>query len=432
MHTVIARLAPVLDPQRYLAFSPEVRRALRIDISATLLFTIFMGLTGPFTGLILRRELGATALQLSILASANAACLLLSLALARVIDCRRPLKFVVWPSFLARSLFLLVPFIHSPWPFVAVLVGGTLMSTVSGPAQTALVQQLYPAAERGRALGTVRTAGAVLGIALAAVAGHLLGWISWRWVFPAAGVLGMAASLRARRLPVREAPPDAVGDRPGLGEAWRAMRDDRRYRRLLLSSFVFGAGVWIQMPAAPILLADVLHVTTAEVGVLAAAAAVAALAGNVVWGRLVDRHASLRALRAVYVVGALTPLIYFFSRTPSMLIAASVTESLMATGLDLVWMLAIIEFAGPRRTAQYAAIAATLAGVRGVIGPLLGAAIIQTLGLHAVYLVAAALMASGAWLVHRQLADQKSPRYSEQPRHTSGGLSVVSASRNAW
>jgi hypothetical protein len=40
-------------------FSPEIRRALRIDISATLLFTVFAGLTGPFIGLILRRELGA-------------------------------------------------------------------------------------------------------------------------------------------------------------------------------------------------------------------------------------------------------------------------------------------------------------------------------------------------------------------------------------
>jgi MFS family permease len=325
-----------------------------------------------------------------------------------------------------------VPFIHSPWPFVGVLVGGTLMGTVSGPAQTSVVQQLYPAPERGRALGTVRTIAGVFGIGLAAVAGQLLGWLSFRWVFPAAGVLGMAASLRARRLPVREVPAEAACDRPGLADAWRTIVEDRRYRRLLISSFVFGAGVWIQMPAAPILLADVLQVTTAQVGMLAAFAAAASIAGNLAWGRLVDRHASLRALRAVYTVGALTPLIYFFSRTPWMLIAASVSESLMATGLDLVWMLAVIEFAPPRRTAQYAAIAATLAGVRGVISPLVGAAMIQSFGVHSVYLVATALMAAGAWLVHRQLCARDRPRRIEAPRHTARGLSVVSAWRNAW
>ena len=73
-------------------FTPEVRRALRIDISATLLFTVFAGLTGPFIGLILRRELGATPLQLAIMSSAGGACLLLSLLWARAFRGRPPNK----------------------------------------------------------------------------------------------------------------------------------------------------------------------------------------------------------------------------------------------------------------------------------------------------------------------------------------------------
>jgi len=35
-------------------------------------------------------------------------------------------------------------------------------------------------------------------------------------------------------------------------------------------------------------------------------------------------------------------------------------------------MMAVIDVAGPQRTAQYVAIGATLAGVRGVAGPLVG------------------------------------------------------------
>jgi MFS family permease len=92
-----------------------------------------------------------------------------------VVDSRRPLPYVVWPGFLARGLFVLVPFISTPWPFVGVLVAGTLLGTVSGPAQTALVERVYPREERGRALGTVRVVGAVVAIGLALLAGHLLG-----------------------------------------------------------------------------------------------------------------------------------------------------------------------------------------------------------------------------------------------------------------
>jgi len=419
-------------------FSPAVRRAVRIDVSVTLLFAVCSGLTVPFTGLILRRELGASPFQLSVLGSANAACLLLSLALARVVDSRRPLPWVVWPTFIARSLFLLVPFVKSPWPFVGMLVMGTLLGTVVTPAQTALVALVYPPAERGRALGSVRIAGAAVGIALAGVAGQIVGWLSWRWVFPAAGLIGMAASLRQRRLPVPEARPTTRDDRPGFADAWRAIREDDGYRRLLVSAFVFGSGVWLMQPATPILLADVVRATTTQVGLLAGAGALAALGGNVLWGRLVDRRRSVRALRAVYVVGMLAPITYAFcASVPSMVVGAAVAESLMATGLDLVWMLAVIEFAGPGRTAQYAAIASTLAGIRGVIAPLVGATLIETLGLQALYIVAAALMGGGALLIGWQAraaigaAHQKTPRYCEQPRQTSGGRSVPSAARNA-
>jgi MFS family permease len=402
MTTLIARFMPALAPARLLDFSPAVQRALRIDVSVMLLFTLFTGLTTPFTGLILRRDLGASAFQLSMLASASAACLLLSLALARLIDSRRPLPWVVWPTFAARGLFVLVPFIDTPWPFVGMLVAGTLLGTMSGPAQTALVEQVYPREERGRALGTVRVA-------------------------------GMLASLRQRRMPVPDTRHDAGSPaRPRLREAWGVVREDHAFRRVLLASTVFGTGIWLMMPANPILLADVMQATPAQVGVLAAAAAVAALFGNLLWGRLVDRNSSVGALRVVYALGTFTPLIYFavslMARSPWALLGGSITESLMHTGLDLVWMLAMIELGGKERTTQYAAIGATLAGVRGVLGPLLGALVIETLGLRAVYLVAAALMACGAWMVARH--PQKTPRYIEQPAHTSGGVALMSAARN--
>ncbi|PWU25583.1 MAG: hypothetical protein C5B48_00595 [Candidatus Rokuibacteriota bacterium] len=388
-------------------FSPEVRRALQVDLSVTMFLTAFTSLTTPFNGVILRRELGASAFQLSVLASANAACLLLSLGLARLVDSSRPLPYVVWPGFVARALFLLVPLIHSPWPFVAVIALGTLLGALSGPAQTALVQQIYPQGERGRALGTVRVAGGCVGVGLGVASGPLMGRFGYRSVFCGAALLGMLASLRQRNLPVPAPNETVAAARPSLGQAWAAMREDHRYRRVLMGSFVFGSGIWIMMPATPLVLADVLAVTPVHVGGLAAIAAVAGLGGNMIWGRLVDRHSSLAALRVVYLVGIATPLAYYAIQVVvprrSFLAVTSISESLMATGLDLVWTLVVVEFAGPRRAAQYAAISGTLAGVRGILGPLVGAAIIHAWGLQAVYLVAAALMSGGAWMANRQL-----------------------------
>ena len=66
-------------------------------------------------------------------------------------------------------------------------------------------------------------------------------------------------------------------------------------------------------------------------------------------------------------------------------------------------MMAIIDVAGPHRTAQYVAIGATLAGVRGIAGPLVGGLLIHVFEVHSVYLVAFILTFFGAWIVGREL-----------------------------
>ncbi|PYO24629.1 MAG: hypothetical protein DMD88_00335 [Candidatus Rokuibacteriota bacterium] len=385
-------------------FSPEIERALRVDVSAVLLFTVFASLTTPFIGLILRRELGATPLQLSVMSAAGGACLLLSLAWARALCGHAPLPYLVWPSFVARGLFLLMPLASSAWLFVSLIVATNVFGAAAAPAQAAVVERLYPRAARGRALGLVRMAGAALGVGLALAAGQLFERVDYRVIFPAAAVLGMAASLRQRYLPVPAASEDGEGTVGGLREAWAAVRDDDVFRRLLVASFLFGTGCWIQTPAHPLLLVDVLHVSTAQVGVFAAAAAAATLVGGAWWGGLVDRRSSLDALWMMYLVGAATPAICALAWSPWVLVASSVTDALLGIGLELVWMMVVIDIAGPARAAQYVAIGATLAGVRGVLGPLAGGLLIHALGVRAVYLAALALMTAAAWLVVREPA----------------------------
>ncbi|PYM45516.1 MAG: hypothetical protein DME14_20355 [Candidatus Rokuibacteriota bacterium] len=385
-------------------FNPEIRRALRIDVSAALLFAVFASVTTPFIGLILRRELGATPLQLSVMSAAGGACLLLSLAWARALGGRPPLPYLVWPSFVARGLFLLAPLASSAWSLVSLVVAANVFGAAAGPAQAAVVERLYPRAARGRALGLVRMAGAALGIGLALAAGQLFERVDYRVIFPGAAVLGMAASLRQRHLPVPAAARAGAPTVGGLRQAWAAVRDDDVFRRLLVASFLFGAGCWIQTPAHPLLLVDVLHVSAAQVGVFAATAAAATLVGSAWWGGLVDRRSSLDALWMMYLVGAATPAICALAWDPWVLVASSVTDALVGVGLDLVWMVVVIDIAGPARAAQYVAIGATLAGVRGILGPLLGGLLIGALGVRAVYLMAVALMTAAAWLVVREPA----------------------------
>ena len=394
---------------------------LRVDLIVSLLLTGFASLTGPFTGLMLRTELGATPLQLSVMASAGAAFMLSSLLWARLVEGRRPLPYVVWAGFIGRGLFLLVPFVDYAWEMVAILVLANFIGTMAAPASTMLVERIYPKEQRGRALGVVRSAAAVPAIILLLASGTLIGAISYRWAFVSAALLGMAASLQQLRLPVPDAPAAPPVRPAGLTTAWAALRDDRAFRRLMIAACVFGTGIWIQMPAHPVLMADVLKITTAQAGMFAAVAAVAAVVGNGVWGRLTDRWGAGRVLALVYFIGAVTPVVDMFVTNPRVLVVSYVCDALMTTGLDLVLMLAIIDVAGRDQTARYAAIASTLGGLRGIVAPLAGAAIIEYAGVRAVYAVAATMMIAGGIVVLCQLRPIAATA-RERRRHAEDGV----------
>jgi len=385
-------------------FSPDAARILRAEISAGLFITTFNVFTGPFTGLILRRDFHASPFQIACASSAGAVFMLFSLLWIRAMRRSAPLSFVVWPGLLARAGLLLTPFIHSAWPFAGVLIMAGLMNAVAGPAYSAVVQNVYPRDQRGRALALGRMIGSILTVALSPLAGLLLNLLSFRIVFPAAAVVGIAGALRQRGMR-RGSSPEASQESVEWNRVIEMIRRDPSFRRLLLVSLLFGFGIWLQVPANPIMLVDVLHGTALQLGVAASVGGALGFFSNRYWGRLVDQRASVRVLSLVYLAGALTPLVYligFVLRTPWLILGTSGVDAIVSTGLDIVAMVAVMDVAGPERAVEYMGVYLTVAGVRGVIGPMLGAFVIQHGGLAGVYVVAAVVMLLASWAAARQ------------------------------
>lgn len=336
-------------------------------------------------------------------ASAGAVWMMLTLVVADRMRGRSPLPVLVWLTAAARASFLLVPFVTSAWAFVAILVLATGLVTLAGPAQAAVVEAVYPRACRGRALSVVKMAGALAGMVATLVAGRLLGLVGFRWLFPLAGLIGVAGALRLRHLEVPPLPPHPPERRGTLRTAWAAVRDDVAFRRLLVASSLFGLGIWIQAPATPIMVADVLRATPAQLGCFASLGALGGLLASGGWGRLLDRYDSRTVLRMVYGAALLPPLVLLLARETWLLAVSTVAESVMVAGLDLVGIMALLDTAGRQRSAHYAAVATAVTGVRGLVGPLMGAALVDALGVRAVYLAAVACMLAGSWALGRPL-----------------------------
>ncbi|MBI1737131.1 MAG: MFS transporter [Candidatus Rokubacteria bacterium] len=374
-----------------------------VDVTATALSAVFTTLTLPFAGLILRREFGATPLQLSLAASAGAAAMLLALAWARLAAHHPPLPWVVWPGVLGRGLFLLAPLAASAWALTALMSAATFVGTLAGPAQTALVERIYPRVVRGRAMAMVRAIAGVVAVGVSIAAGLVLETFGYRLAFAMAGGVGVVASLAflAMRVPASDPPGGTARrtDRPTAVQHERA--HGGAFTALMVSAFLFGTGCWIQVPARPLTLADVVRVTPSELGWLGAIGAVVTIGGSLVWGRLVDRRSSLHALRFVYVAGTASTVCYLTATTPWGLAWSFLGDGLVASGLEVVWIVALIDVAGPGRAARAAAVSATLAGVRGLTGPFAGALLIDAFGVGAVYVVAVGCMIAAFALLGR-------------------------------
>jgi MFS family permease len=219
-------------------------------------------------------------------------------------------------------------------------------------------------------------------------------------MFPVAALFGIAAAARqwgVARLSFRAA---VLHEDPRPSSIAGTLRDDRRFRSILTAAFLFGLGIWLLQPLTPIVQADILHATPVNLGVGAAAASIFGLFAVGYWSRGIDRRPSAAVLQRVYALGVWSPILYLGGmviRNPWLVIAPMIVDSLVASGLDIVANLAVIDSAGAR-SGQYLGIYQMLAGIRGIVGPFLGAWVLHRAGIGSAFGLAALTMILGAGL----------------------------------
>lgn len=83
---------------------------------------------------------------------------------------------------------------------------------------------------------------------------------------------------------------------------------------------------------------------------------------------------------------------------------------LAMTGVNMAWNMSSIFFAGDEDAAMYQSVHVTLTGVRGLIAPVLGFALLRLIGIEAVFYVAAGFLALASYMSFR---DYRRLRYTK-------------------
>ncbi len=370
----------------------------RIDFLSALLFGAFGGLVIPFIP-VMGRRLGASPLEVSLLVAASAIAMLLSLLWVNVAQTMDPVRLAVRTQVVGRGLLLFMPLVRTPAAYIGLVI---LYHTIAGASSLGYAQIMrlaYPDAVRGRIMAVVRVGMAVAWIGASLLGGRVMEEVPFQYVFAGAAIFGVAGGLALRRMRV----PAGRGERERIGLAGtvRTLRENRRFRRFLAGFFVFGFGAWLMGPAIPLLLVDVLRASNFQVGLLGAVTSTFWVVAYYYWGRFIDRRTATSALVLIFLIGAVTPLIYLVARTPWMVLFSGVTDGFTSAGVDLGWMTAVLQYAPVDRVAHYVAIFNTLVGVRGSSAPFLAGVLIPWIGVRGIFVIATVLTLAGAWIMHR-------------------------------
>jgi len=375
---------------------PPVRHAFKWDAISAAIGGLSSGALIPFLGVILRRDLHASTYLIAMLGAAFSVGNLFSPLMAHSMRNRPKLPYAVWPPIIGRTFFLLMPLAQTAPTFVGITVLGSAFGSLAGPAYAAVIRDAYPVERRGRLMGFVRVLFVGASMVGALCGGVALRYVSYRWFFPAAAIVGVVGVSAFSRIGVPAAPDEAAPPGARMLDAFRVVAADRLFGLYSMAFFLHALGNLILSPVFPVFQVDVLHISTQWVSYLSTAAAGMGMVGYLCWGRVLDRSGPFKLLLCVLAVASIGPITYYFARSVPVLLVAAMAQGLAMAGGDLGYVNASMRFARRQLVVSYAAVFAFLQSMRGIPGPFIGAALSEWVGPRPVFLVTLALWVGAA------------------------------------
>lgn len=373
------------------ALPPTVRYNIFTELWGSVAFGVFWAAALQFVPVVLRRMGAGSELIAFYTAQTYLGAILTSLSIVMMRG-RRTKNFAVWCWLVGRSTFFAFAVINEVYWLMAVTAFFWLLEQFPSPAYTRIVQGIYPVAVRGKAMSLVRLGMTASILVVTPIAGWTLDQWGHRVLLPLAAVFGIVATLMFNRLDVDEGelPPRQTRS---VGTLWGVVLSNRNFAIHLIGMTLFGFGSLIGIAFYPIVQVDRLELSYTQLGLLSTVQSATWLLGFVFWGRVVDKRGGIWVMRVNYVIGVLVPACYIFATNGWMLLPAFIAQGIISAGLDLGFVNTCIQLADADQVVEYAAIQATVAGLRGMVAPFVGVLLVAQ-GIDAAW-----VFASGTLLI---------------------------------
>jgi MFS family permease len=336
-------------------------------------------------------------------------------------------------AFLGRLPLLLMIFVSSYYPFMGLMILMFSFNALMSPAQNTIFQLNFRKENRGTALGYMSSIMLLTALLVSYFAGKLLDLNEsyFRYYFVVVAILGMIGALIYSRIKIRK-----LNRRMEKAfTSWRELlygpvkrslellKSNKEFARFEGAYFIYGIGFMVLLPAIPKYLVDFLQMDYSQTflakGVLSQLGILllAPLAGKIFSTRNpVQFNGFNFAFLSLYPTVLLLSSFFLNSYIALQLVyVAFIIFGIAMSGVHISWNISSIFFAGDEDVAMYQSVHVTLTGLRGMFAPFLGYALLELIGLRAVFITSMFMFILSSWLNFRQYTCIKKKVASPDP-----------------
>ncbi len=360
----------------------------------TSLFNEFLFSIYGLLAFILRKDLGATAFQIALLAMLKPVVSLFSSYWSERVAGRKHLlkPSIFWAGILARVPFLLFPFMDNVWFFIISAALHMLFSRAGTPAWMEVLKITLPKREREKFFSLGSAIGYGEGVLIAIAFGFLLDHYSflWKWLFFLSAFLGIIGVFIQNRIPLaeEELPPKKENkeSNPFLMApwvaAWNLMQQRKDFARFQWGYMACGFGLMLIHPALPLFFVDVLHLSYSDLAIaFSIAKGMGFVFSSSLWARAMSKVHVSKLSGMVFLGVALFPLFLFLAPFHLFwLYLAYFVYGVAQAGSHLIWNLSGPIFARSEDSSLFTHVNILTVGVRGLIAPPIGSALCVCFG----------------------------------------------------
>jgi len=372
-----------------------MREAYYYESLGAIAFAFFAGLSASFFPII-ARKLGASSFQMALLSSAPFMGALFTLYWARLShNAISQMDLYVKIKLLARAVILFAFLAINPWIFILLVALNSLLEQAGSPAYVRIMKEIYSDDYRGRAMGYVRMEMALAIVFTAYLGGFLLDHFSYRYIFPLGAVFGIISVIYFGKIKVQKKNVKRKRKKRGIlpREILEVFKKDKPFALFETIFFVRGFAALMVMPLFPIFLVDYLGISNISMGKLVSLSSVFLISSYLFWGHYIDKKGSCRSLALSFFLASFIPLCYSFASSIWYIVPASIISGFTLGAGELARVHFITNRTKSKDIHTYQGIDFTLMGLRGVIAPFLGVALMHWIGIESVFIISFCLIA---------------------------------------